>query len=159
MPRLRTWAGKNKLAALGLGTIGIVLVCCVCLYLFSVISPPQAANPTPAPTSALQRATARPTSPVATLDVMATATLFAQQVEQTQTAEALPTPTAAPPLATRVVPTVQTSGRFVASTEAIKFYYCVTDEAWKGLSVSNLMWSDDESFFKSRGLELHEPCQ
>lgn len=71
-----------------------------------------------------------------------------------------------PPVAvvTRVLPTkiaqptVQTSGRFVASSIAKKYYYCETDPAWKELSQANLVWSDDESVFTKRGLVLHQAC-
>jgi len=54
-------------------------------------------------------------------------------------------------------PTVQASGRFVASGQARTYFYCVTDPAWKELK-GDLFWTDDESFFIQRGLILHKPC-
>lgn len=55
------------------------------------------------------------------------------------------------------VPTVPTSGKFVASSQAKEFYYCVTDSAWKELK-SSLIWSNDESTFTNMGLRLHKQC-
>lgn len=84
-------------------------------------------------------------------------------VEPSLTSEPNPTDTpvavATRTLPTKIAPpTAQTSGRFVASSIAKKYYYCETDPAWKELSQSNLVWSDDESVFTKRGLVLHQAC-
>ena len=61
-------------------------------------------------------------------------------------------------------PTVQatsvplSSGRYVASSEAQHYYYCVTDDSWKKLK-AQLVWSNDPSVFTAKGLALHAPCQ
>lgn len=52
-----------------------------------------------------------------------------------------------------------TGHRFVASSRARQYYYCDSDPAWQTLSSADLVWSDDEATFQSRGLELHRPCQ
>lgn len=130
----------------------------------------------PALESVIPRATNAPTR-----DVNATATFFAEKVAETQAVEIAPTifyvvvtgvptntrvwvSTAAPARSpatqvppTRNIPTVQTSGRFVASSEARKNYYCVTDPAWKQLKAA-LIWSDDETTFIKMGLVLNKSC-
>ena len=124
---------------------------------------------------------ARPNVPP-TVDVLPTMTYFAELVDATQTAAAkrktkppaapsatatiftvvvTSVPSAAPAKALptlNIAPTQRaTSGKYVASSEAKKYFYCVTDPEWKDLKAT-LVWSDDPQTFVNIGLELHAPC-
>lgn len=105
--KLRIWIGKHRLASIGVVFVGLFTLCCVCLGVSALVSPPARDSGSEAviPVSTRPNPTRTPrltpeasgTSPVATLDVMATATFFAEQVAETQTVEAqAPTDVSAP---------------------------------------------------------------
>ena len=149
------WQKLSRWQKIGL-VVGVLMVCCVGGVILTPKTPGGQQVNAPAASAS---ETPRRVGP--TIDVFPTMTVLADSAFASRTAEVQATAevTQAPKRAATVaLPTVQKSGKYVASDEAKKFFYCVTDPQWKELSQSNLIWNDDPAFFEKKGLQLHEPC-